>query len=104
MYLKEYKELENYKDELELCNILELIGDKVNFRGYEEQELLTLVKRILEIDILSLNYTARELVLSVLCDAVSRYDILSKINWSKIIGMKESVEDDLKEYIEDFFE
>jgi len=103
MELKEYNELKLYRSEDELCTILELISDKINFNGYEEQELILLVKEILDIDILSLSYTVREQLLSTLCDAVSYYDIRNKVDWGRVLSIRNDIEDDLKEYIEEFF-
>ena len=100
---EECNQLKLYKSEQELCAVLELISDKIEFKGYDIQEIVLLVKEMLEINILSLNYVAREQLLSTLCDAVSHYDIQKTINWDKLLMIKNKVEDDLKEYIEDFF-
>lgn len=102
MDLDECKLLCSYKDEEELEKVVELIGDKIIFKGYQECEVITLVELLLNIDILSLKYSARELILNTLCDAVAYYDIYSKINWEKIQQIRDDVEDDLKEYIDDF--
>lgn len=83
---------------------IEEIGDKILFRGYNQEQILSLVNELLKIDLLSVDYGTREQVLNVLCDAVSYYDIHSKINWSNILSIKNRLEDDLKEYIEEFIE
>ena len=83
---------------------IEEIGDKILFRGYNQEQILSLVNELLKIDLLSVDYGTREQVLNVLCDAVSYYDIHSKINWSNILSIKNRLEDDLKEYIEELIE
>lgn len=83
---------------------IEEIGDRILFRGYNQEQILSLVNELLKIDLLSVDYGTREQVLNVLCDAVSYYDIHSKINWSNILSIKNRLEDDLKEYIEEFIE
>ncbi len=83
---------------------IEEIDDKILFRGYNQEQILSLVNELLKIDLLSVDYGTREQVLNVLCDAVSYYDIHSKINWSNILSIKNRLEDDLKEYIEEFIE
>ena len=83
---------------------IEEIDDKILFRGYNQEQILSMVNELLKIDLLSVDYGTREQVLNVLCDAVSYYDIHSKINWSNILSIKNRLEDDLKEYIEEFIE
>ena len=41
--------------------------------------------------------------MSVLCDMVSYYDILSKIDRDSILNLEDRLESDLKEYVTDFF-
>jgi len=103
IFLKDYDRLKSYKDEQELYIILAEIGDTIEFEGYDIQDIVLLVKEILEINILYLNYTTREQLLSTLCDAVSYYDIRNIVNWERVLNIKNDVEEDLKEYITDFF-
>lgn len=64
--------------------------------------MLSIVNKLLKLDFLSVRYETREEVLSVLCDAVSNYDIVSKIDWNNIRKVKDRLEKDLIEYVEDF--
>lgn len=89
-------------DESDLLKTAEEISDKIRFRGYNQEQILHLVNELVKIDLLSVNYEIREQILSTLCDAVSYYDICSKVNWSNIINIKDNLEDDLKEYVEEF--
>lgn len=50
-----------------------------------------------------MEYKTREEILSVLCDMVSYYDILSKIDRDSILNLEDRLESDLKEYVTDFF-
>lgn len=102
MYLEETSKIRKRKSEEELIKIAEKIGDKIIFNDYEEEQVLTLVKTLLELDFLSMKYETREQILSVLCDSVSNYEISSKIDWYNIFKVKDKLEDDLKEYAEEF--
>ena len=103
MQLKEISEIENYTDEDRLIEVLEEIGDKVIFRGYQEEQVILLADKLIKLDILSMGYKTREEILSVLCDMVSYYDILSKIDRDRILSVEDRLESDLKEYVTDFF-
>ncbi len=103
MKLKEISEIEKYTDEDRLIEVLEEIGDKVIFRGYQEEQVILLADKLIKLDILSMGYKTREEILSVLCDMVSYYDILSKIDRDRILSVEDRLESDLKEYVTDFF-
>lgn len=102
MELQELKNIRSYNDENDLIRILEKIGDKILAKVYDEKEILALVSELAKADLLSMKYETREEILNVLCDAVSYYDIRSKIKWENILEQKEQLEDDLKEYVKDF--
>ena len=95
-------ELSSQSNENELIEIAEEIGDKIIFKGYEEKQVIALVNTLLGLDFLSMKYSTREEILSVLCDATANYDISKKINWNNISKIANKVEDDLKEYIKEF--
>ena len=103
MKLKEISEIEKYTDEDRLIEVLEEIGDKVIFRGYQEEQVILLADKLIKLDILSMGYKTREEISSVLCDMVSYYDILSKIDRDRILSVEDRLESDLKEYVTDFF-
>ena len=103
MKLKEISEIEKYTDEDRLIEVLEEIGDKVIFRGYQEEQVILLADKLIKLDILSMGYKTREEILSVLCDMVSYYDILSKIDRDRILSVEDRLVSDLKEYVTDFF-
>ena len=102
MKLDELEKLKKHNKDI--METLVEIGDKILFRGYNQEQILCLVNELVKIDLLSVDYGTREQVLNVLCDAVSYYDIHSKINWSNILSIKNRLEDDLKEYVEEFIE
>lgn len=102
MKLDELEKLKTH--DKDIMETLVEIGDKILFRGYNQEQILCLVNELVKIDLLSVDYGTREQVLNVLCDAVSYYDIHSKINWSNILSIKNRLEDDLKEYVEEFIE
>lgn len=102
MYLEEISIIERFENEGELISVVEEIGDKVAFKGYQEEQMLALVNALLKLDFLSMKYETREEILSVLCDSVSNYKISSKINWDNISKIAEKLEDDLKEYVNEF--
>lgn len=102
MKLDELEKLK--KHDKDIMETLEEIGDKILFRGYNQEQILCLLNELVKIDLLSVDYGTREQVLHVLCDAVSYYDIHRKINWSNILSIKNRLEDDLKEYVEEFIE
>lgn len=102
MLLREVTQIKDCKNENELIKIAEKIGDQIIFKSYEEEQVVILVNVLLELDLLAMKYTTREEILSVLCDAVSNYDVSRKINWDRISSISDKLEDDLKEYIKDF--
>ena len=102
MYFDEVNKIENCKNEDEMIKVVEEIGDKIAFRDYEEHQVVSLVNSLLRVDFLSMKYETREEILSVLCDAVSNYKISSKIDWSSISKIKNRLENDLKEYVDEF--
>lgn len=102
MHFDEISKIENCKNEDEIIRVVEEIGDKIAFRGYEEYQVVILVNSLLGLDFLSMKYETREEILSVLCDAVSNYKISSKINWNNVSTIKNKLENDLKEYIDEF--
>ncbi len=102
MCVDEVNRIENCKNEDEMIKIVEEIGDKIAFKGYDEHQVVTLASCLLKVDFLAMEYKTREEILHVLCDAVSNYKISSKINWSGISKIKSKLEDDLKEYIDEF--
>lgn len=102
MSLEEIDRIQKHINETELIEIVETIGDKIIFRGYQEEEVICLVKTLLKLDFLSMEYKTREEVLSVLCDAVSYYNISSKVDWDIISNVTDQLEPDLREYVVDF--
>ena len=39
--------------------------------------------------------------MNMICDAVNYYDIGKDLNWESIIAIREDLEDDLKEYVDE---
>lgn len=101
MKLNEINGLKNYSDEKKLRELTEEIGDKISFNGYSREQVTDLVAELMTIDLMSLEYITREDILNVLCESVLHYDIRKEINWGKLFIIKDYVENDLKEYIEE---
>ena len=102
MCLEEIKRIDNCKNEIELIKLAEEIGDKILFKHYNEKQVENLVNKLLKLDFLSVKYETREEILNVLCDAVSNYNISSKIDWINISNIVNQLEDDLEEYVIEF--
>lgn len=102
MCLEEIKRIDNCKNEIELIKLAEEIGDKILFKHYNEKQVENLVNKLLKLDFLSVKYETREEILNILCDAVSNYNISSKIDWINISNIVNQLEDDLKEYVIEF--
>ncbi|MCC8024393.1 MAG: hypothetical protein LIP16_03710 [Clostridium sp.] len=102
MQLEEINIIEKFENEGELIKVVEEIGDKITFKGYQEEQVMALINALLKLDFLSMKYETREEVLSILCDSVSNYKISSKINWDSISKVADRLEDDLKEYVDEF--
>lgn len=102
MKLEEISALEKYDSEDELIKVTEKIGDKIAFKGYQEEQVIYLINAFLKLNFLSMKYETREEIISVLCDAVSNYKVSSKINWTNISKIEDKLEGDLKEYVKEF--
>ena len=101
MKRNETEKLRSYSNEEELREITEEIGDRISFKGYSREQVVDLVSELMTIDLLSLEYATREDILNVLCDSVLYYDIRNEINFGMLSSIKDYVEPDLKEYIEE---
>ena len=99
--LAELGKLKTCVDEDELIKLAEIIGDKISFNGYNQEQIISLVQGLLDINLLSLSYNVREQILNVLCDATAHYNIRSRISWDRIIDIKDDLEEDLLEYAEE---
>ena len=102
MELKELEKLKNYNTEVGLIKVIQEIDDKVVFRGYNNEQILSIVNEIVKIDLLSVRYETSEEILHLVCDIISYHDISSSVNWENIIDISDKLEDDLKEYIVEF--
>ena len=104
MELKELEKLKKYNTEVDLIEIVQEIDDKVTFRGYNNEQILSIANEIVKIDLLSVKYETREEILYLLSDIVSYHDISNSVNWENIIGIKDKLEDDLKVYVAEFID
>ena len=102
MCLEEMKRIDDCNNEKELVKLAEEINDKIIFKYYNEKQMEHLVNKLLKLDFLSVKYETREEILNVLCDAVSNYNISSKIDWTNILKIVDKLENDLKEYVTEF--
>lgn len=104
MELEELEKLKKCDKENDLIELVEKIGDIIIFRGYSQEQVIYIVKELVKINLLSVKYETREEILSVLCDATANYNIKDQIDWRNILSIKDKLEDDLKEYIEEFID
>lgn len=102
MELSDVEKLKKYETENDLVKVVQEIDDKIVFRGYNKEQVLYLVNGIIKIDLLAVKYETREEILHLLCDALSYHDISNCVNWARIVDIKDKLEDDLKEYVEEF--
>lgn len=99
MELKELERLKKYRTESDLIKIVEEINDKVIYKCYSSQQIISLVNEIIKINLLSIKYETREEILYFLCDVVAYYGLLDGVKWKSVINIKDKLEDDLKEYV-----
>ena len=104
MELKELERLKKYRTETDLIKIVEEINDKVIYKCYSSQQIISLVNEIIKINLLSIKYETREEILYFLCDVVAYYGLLDGVKWKSVINIKDKLEDDLKEYVEEIIE
>lgn len=104
MELKELERLKKYRTESDLIKIVEEINDKVIYKCYSSQQIISLVNEIIKINLLSIKYETREEILYFLCDVVAYYGLLDGVKWKSVINIKDKLEDDLKEYVEEIIE
>ena len=77
------------------------MDDKIRMHAYSREQLLLLIEDYVIIDFQGMKYQTREAILNMLCDAVNYYDIGKDLNWESIIAIREDLEDDLKEYVDE---
>ena len=63
MELKELERLKKYRTESDLIKIVEEINDKVIYKCYSSQQIISLVNEIIKINLLSIKYETREEIL-----------------------------------------
>lgn len=103
-FSSDLEKVKNYETENDLVKILQEIDDTIVFKGYSTEQVLCLVKEIIKIDLLAVKYNTREEILYVLCDAIAYHGIYNCVNWARIVDIKDKLEDNLKEYVEEFME
>lgn len=101
MCLEQLKDAILNNNEKRLINILEDACDKVRYKHYTEEEIIIIANELIKINILNLCYDTREEILYFLAEVSMYYNIKSKINWDSILILKNKLENDLQEYIEE---
>lgn len=104
MELNELDKLKKCSTETDIIKIVEEIDDKVIYKYYTGQQILSLVNEIIKMNLLSVTYETREEILHFLCDVVAYYGLLDGVNWENMIKIRDHLEDDLKEYVSDIME
>ena len=84
-------------DEILVSNM----DDRIRMHDYSKEQLLLLIEDYVTINFQGMKYQTREAILNMICDAVNYYDIGKDLNWESIIAIREDLEDDLKEYVDE---
>ena len=77
------------------------MDDKIRMHAYSREQLLLLIEDYVILDFQGMKYQTREAILNMLCDAVNYYDIGKDLNWKSMIAIREDLEEDLKEYVDE---
>lgn len=77
------------------------MDDKIRMHAYSREQLLLLIEDYVILDFQGMKYQTREAILNMLCDAVNYYDIGKDLNWESMIAIREYLEEDLKEYVDE---
>ena len=77
------------------------MDDRIRMHDYSKEQLLLLIEDYVTINFQGMKYQTREAILNMICDAVNYYDIGKDLNWESIIAIREDLEDDLKEYVDE---
>ena len=75
-------------DEKKLEELVSNMDDRIRMHDYSKEQQ-------------GMKYQTREAILNMICDAVNYYDIGKDLNWESIIAIREDLEDDLKEYVDE---
>ena len=84
-------------DEKKLEELVSNMDDRIRMHDYSKEQLLLLIGDYVTINFQGMKYQTREAILNMICDAVNYYDL----NWESIIAIREDLEDDLKEYVDE---
>ena len=88
-------------DEKKLEELVSNMDDKIRMHAYSREQLLLLIEDYVILDFQGMKYQTREAILNMLCDAVNYYDIGKDLNWESMIAIREYLEEDLKEYVDE---
>lgn len=88
-------------DEKKLEELVSNMDDRIRMHDYSKEQLLLLIEDYVTINFQGMKYQTREAILNMICDAVNYYDIGKDLNWESIIAIREDLEDDLKEYVDE---
>lgn len=85
----------------QLMNEVEQISDKIEFLYYNVMDVIKICNQLLEVDLKTCTYEVREQILYTLCNAVEYYGVRNQLNLLQLISLKNSIEKDLQEYIDE---
>lgn len=88
-------------DEKTIEDLVSQMGDRIRMLDYSKEQLLVLIEDYVKMNLLDLKYQTREAVLNMICDAVNYYDIRDNINCEPLIAIRDELEEDLKEYVDE---
>ncbi|MEE1342555.1 MAG: hypothetical protein U0L23_07535 [Lachnospiraceae bacterium] len=89
----------SYEKDIEV--LVSQMSDRIRMLDYSKEQILTIIEDYVKINLLDMKYQTREAVLNMICDAVNYYDIRRDMNCEPLIAIRDDLEEDLKEYVDE---
>ena len=89
----------SYEKDIEV--LVSQMSDRIRMLDYSKEQILTKIEDYVKINLLDMKYQTREAVLNMICDAVNYYDIRRDMNCEPLIAIRDDLEEDLKEYVDE---
>lgn len=94
-------EMLTISDEKNIEELVSQMSDRIRMLDYSKEQLLVLIEDYVKMNLLNMKYQTREAILNMICDAVNYYDIRKDINCKPLIAIRDALEEDLKEYVDE---
>ena len=89
----------SYEKDIEV--LVSQMSDSNRMLDYSKEQILTIIEDYVKINLLDMKYQTREADLNMICDAVNYYDIRRDMNCEPLIAIRDDLEEDLKEYVDE---